>query len=683
MPEVGGTSETDRMSDAERTAGMTRPQADDRASEVRNWFQPARPAHSAEASPANARPANASTVRGSDTGSGSAERTETEPDTMSLPMLPASSPRAQTGTGRPPAAAVRQQPAKAKNVPSAPAPKTTRGYYSGSKSPAWPDALNETEPATVILPKLVVSRPPARNGTAAAGNGARTTAKTTTTGQRRPAEAVRPHVLAEPETMLLPVVPAGRSQGLAEPAAGRYGPAKFIAPPGRRLRRATGRHRPLIVALAAVAAIAAAATLISVRLDASPRPSGAPPMDIPSPSVGHQVARVATSSTWPATAPAAVPAGCKQVSLKGIGGASVVSYLDDNTSQRNLVATEAKGLDLLDFSWTSLAGPTDVVRTDSFDPSLVTELTAADQSGPCGLRFATLSDNDPAMSHSADVRMMTKILTSSSVRQAHVLAVAQWMASQPLATGLTIDYENGLPQNLDDLSTAEQVAGWSGLSLDAAVNRLSTDYTELIGEIAAAMHRQHRLVRLMAPVRDSDDVDAATTDIAPYLLEYGALAQYVDQIVLKAYDFSYATGNPGPVAAFADVAKVLAYVHSYNVPWSKLAVAEPMYAYDWTVNNNGDIAVNAKGEPTSAITLTATQVAAGKKQWDKVKTEDGETEYSYTRAGKKHIVWDASSALKAEMTWLKRSYAQIGIDASGIGNADPTGSALAVTALGG
>ncbi len=214
------------------------------------------------------------------------------------------------------------------------------------------------------------------------------------------------------------------------------------------------------------------------------------------------------------------------------------------------------------------------------------------------------------------------------------------------------------------------------------MNRLSNDYTELVGEIAAAMHRQHRLVRLMAPVRDSDDVDVATTDIAPYLLDYGALAQYVDQIVLKAYDFSYATGNPGPIAAFADVAKVLAYVHSYNVPWSKLAVGEPLYAYDWTVNKSGDIAVNAKGQPISATTLTATKIAAGKGQWQKVKTDDGETEYSYTRAGQKHIVWDASSALKTEQAWLKRNYAQIGVEVSGVGNADPAGSALAVTALG-
>ncbi len=138
------------------------------------------------------------------------------------------------------------------------------------------------------------------------------------------------------------------------------------------------------------------------------------------------------------------------------------------------------------------------------------------------------------------------------------------------------------------------MAGWSGLSLDEAVNRLSNDYTELIGEIAAAMHRQHRLVRLMAPVRDSDDVDAATTDIAPYLLNYGALAQYVDQLVLKAYDFNFATGNPGPIAPFTDVAKVLAYVHSYGVSWGKLAVAEPLYAYNWTVNKKGDIAAGGQ-----------------------------------------------------------------------------------------
>ena len=255
-------------------------------------------------------------------------------------------------------------------------------------------------------------------------------------------------------------------------------PPKFSAPLSQRIRDVVQLHRPLIAVVAAIAVIAATATLISVRLDASPRPLGAPPMVIPSPS--KSPLPVVVSSAWPTTPPDSAPATCKQASLKGAAGASVVSYLDDNTTQKDLVADEAKGLHLIDFSWISIVSPTDLARTDSFDPALETQLAAASQAAPCGMRFVTLSDNAPALSHTADVRMMTEILTNPSVRQQHVLAVAQFMAGEPLATGLTIDYENGLPQNLSDLRTAEQAAGWSGLSLDEAVNRLSNDYTELI-----------------------------------------------------------------------------------------------------------------------------------------------------------------------------------------------------------
>jgi hypothetical protein len=568
------------------------------------------------------------------------------------------------------------------------------------------------EAATIVMPVFrekeaqAGAGPNADNGSTAAG--AAPSSATGSSGRPQSGEAAPARdAAAASETPMLRAVPAGPVKRWQEPAykpvkrdtpsgrktrAGRPKPSGNAASPkaarpkrvtslSRRLRSGFKLHRLLIAVLTAIAVIVTTATVVSVRLDASPPPAGAPPMQIPAAGKAQVVSL--GSGAWPTTPPAAAPSTCKQAGLTGAAGASVVSFLDDDSKQKDLVATEAKGLDLIDFSWTSLATPTDLAQSDQFDPTLETELTAADHAAPCGLRFVTLSDNATALTHSADVRMMTKILTDSAVRQENVLAVAQWMASQPLATGLTIDYENGLPQNLSDLSIAEQVAGWSGLSLDEAVNRLSNDYTELIGEIAAAVHLQHRLVRLMAPVRDSDDVDVATTDIAPYLLNYGALAQYVDQIMLKAYDFNFATGNPGPIAPFTDVAKVLTYVHSYGMSWSKLAVAEPLYAYNWTVNAKGGIALSAKGQPISATTLTATRVAADKKQWKQAKTENGETEYTYILAGQPHIVWDASSALKTEMAWLKRNYPQIGIDAWKIGNADPAGSALAVTILGG
>ena len=49
----------------------------------------------------------------------------------------------------------------------------------------------------------------------------------------------------------------------------------------RRLRSGFKLHRLLIAVLTAIAVIVTAATVVSVRLDASPPPAGAPPMQIP------------------------------------------------------------------------------------------------------------------------------------------------------------------------------------------------------------------------------------------------------------------------------------------------------------------------------------------------------------------------------------------------------------------
>jgi hypothetical protein len=337
-------------------------------------------------------------------------------------------------------------------------------------------------------------------------------------------------------------------------------PPSTMAPLSRRFREGVQRHRPLIATLTALAVIGATAAFISLQLNAGPAAAGPPPMALPSPSQSRLPAL--DTGAWATTPPDALASGCKQPKLAGAAGAWIVSYLDDNTNDKDLVSSEAKALNLVDFDWLSVASPTDLVQTDSFDPSLATELTAAAQAGPCGQRFVTLTDNDPSLSHTADVRLMAEILTEPSVREEQVAAVAALMASQPEATGLTVDYQFGLPQTLADLAVDEKVAGWHGLSLEVAVGRLSDDYTELIRELAAAMHQQHRTLRVAALVRDSDDLEVATGDIAPYLLDYGALAKYADQIVLEAYDFHYTTGNPGPIAPFSNVAGVLRYVHS-------------------------------------------------------------------------------------------------------------------------
>jgi Glycosyl hydrolases family 18 len=460
-------------------------------------------------------------------------------------------------------------------------------------------------------------------------------------------------------------------------------PRKLPPLPGARFRFIR-MHAPVIRTVIALIAIAAVASVLFVRLKASPHPTGAPPL-LAMPSAASTALPPLDSIGWPATAPNADPATCKKIGLQDANGAWIASYLNDNTKLASLVADQAHQLDLLDFAWSSVSSPTTFAQTDPFAPTLAAEMAkAATTAGnPCGLRFLTITDNNPSLSHDADVRMMAQILTQPSVRSAHVLALAQLMADQPLAVGLTIDYQSSLPQSLSDLRIDEAVAGWHGLTIDQAVNRLSNDYTDLIEQIAAAMHQQGRLLRVAAMVRFSDDVDAATGDIAPFLLNYGALAKYADQLVLTAYDFHYSTSDPGVIAPFSDITDVLNYVHSYNVPWSKLALGVPMYAYNWEVNSKGDIAVNAAGQPIPATVLTATDVANDSKHWTKVTTDNGETEYSYTSSGKRHIVWTASTALATEVAWLRRNYPRIGVDVWNTGNADPVGSALTVKALGG
>lgn len=315
---MGSASETDSTSEAERTVEAERPQADDRASEVRSWFQPVRPA-SAEASTAEASTAPegeiapAQKVRGSD--SGSKSDAETEPDTVIFPKLRVGPPPAQNGTATPstpdtpaPAEAStagQQQRAEAKTVPSAPVPPSppsppalsapaetpagaapaeaertpppggggsdgrvsdrrasniraadsraaaqkARGPYPGTKPPIWPDVLNETEPETVILPKLRVSRPQAQNGPVAA-RGATMTAARTGMAEHQPAEAK-----TAPPAASKPPAPAQTPAAFAPAKPERTPPtapaAGDEAPGTRGKRQFRRRPRPAVAADAA------------------------------------------------------------------------------------------------------------------------------------------------------------------------------------------------------------------------------------------------------------------------------------------------------------------------------------------------------------------------------------------------------------------------------------------------
>lgn len=440
---------------------------------------------------------------------------------------------------------------------------------------------------------------------------------------------------------------------------------------GKHLKRPS---RPAAIALTVIALILAATayTFVSLNNAATPADAGPPP----SPSVSPSSAQPGVNTQNFASAPPAATGCSHPVSLQRASGAWMADYNDDkqNTSA---IPSGAEKLSLLDFDWLTFTTPGTLTRSDPFAQPLSSVLQADAEANPCTLRFVTINDSNTPK------RVMAQVLTQPSVMTEHVAAIAEMMAGLPDATGLTLDYEFALPSTTADLATYAQVAGWHNLSVDQEVNQLTLDYTRLVQMTAAAMHNQHRLLRVAALVRNNDTVESDLGNIAPYLLDYGQLAASADQLVLMAIDFHYSGGSPGPIAPLGDVTQVANYVRSYGIPLTKLAIEVANYSYDWPVNAHGANATNKSGQVIQAQQMNPTQLAAARHAhgWRRLGTRDGETQYSYTAtaSGKQvqHIVWDAATALAYKKAQLAKALPGVPINVWQIGNNDPVGTALA------
>ncbi len=435
----------------------------------------------------------------------------------------------------------------------------------------------------------------------------------------------------------------------------------------------TRSNRPAIIALSVITVILAVTiySFVSLSQRATPQNAGPPPTQkLPAPSAQPTV----NTANFASASPAAT--GCSHSVSLQTTGAWMAGYNDDkqNTSE---VPSGAAQFGVLDFDWLTFTTPGSLTSADPFSESLSTVLSADAQANPCTLRFVTINDQNTSK------KVMAEILTEPSVMNEHVTAIASEMASLPDANGLTLDYEFSLPENATDLATYAKLAGWHNLTFDQEVNQVTLDYTRLVQMVAAALHKQHRLLRVASMVRNNDMVDSEVTNVAPYLLDYGNLAKYADQLVLMAIDFHYQGGPPGPISPLADVTQVANYVRSYGIPPSKLAIEVPNYSYDWQVTASGANATSSSGQVIQATQLNPTQLAAKMQAgaWRKVGTQDGETQYSYTTTvgGKsvQHIVWDSATAISYEKAQLAKVLPGVAINVWQIGNNDPVGTTLA------
>jgi hypothetical protein len=382
-------------------------------------------------------------------------------------------------------------------------------------------------------------------------------------------------------------------------------------------------------------------------------------------------------SGYPAQPPTARPPQCGERSLVGVDGAWVVSWLE-NDGARDLLPEQARTLGLLDFFWVNVGPNPGNLLAKADGPharTLDAVLEVARGANPCGLRFVTIVDNRPLANGETPQdlkRVMARLLLDPAAREQHVKAVAAEMASHPLADGLTVDYEYGLPHTEADLALYEEVGGLKGMSREEQIDHITQAYSDLIDQLAQVMHYQQRLIRVATLVRSDDDVNE--THIAPYIWDYASLGAVVDQLIFMAYDFHWSTGDPGPIAPAANVRAVWDYVNSFGLPKEKLALTVPAYGYDWIVDANGK-----NSSRTEAGVLDATQLAT--KNWPKSGEQDSEVRYVYTDAqGRAHEAWETTTNL-AQKVAFTQEICGCGVTVWRIGNGDPVGSRLVSEAL--
>jgi len=76
----------------------------------------------------------------------------------------------------------------------------------------------------------------------------------------------------------------------------------------------------------------------------------------------------------------------------------------------------------------------------------------------------------------------------------------------------------------------------------------------------------------------------------PY--QYKEIGQIADRVVVMAYDYSYTTSKPGPVAPLWWVKEVTDYMVK-NIPREKILLGMPTYGYNWSSGNKA-VTVTAK-----------------------------------------------------------------------------------------
>ncbi len=212
-------------------------------------------------------------------------------------------------------------------------------------------------------------------------------------------------------------------------------------------------------------------------------------------------------------------------------------------------------------------------------------------------------------------------------------------------------------QALVDLAVTK---GYDGIDLDwEEVPVADRDaFSAFATELAAALHRQHRLLSVAVFPKTSEPGDWDTQKAT----DYAAVGKAVDEFKVMTYSYSGPWSGPGPQAPLDWTARVLSFALSV-VPAHKIYMGLPFFGFDWHAGTATAV------QPTSAAALIA-------REHFKVAHDaaSGEADLSYTDgAGVQHVLYfQDRQAVAAKLENLRQHFKEIGgISIWSMGSEDP------------
>ena len=136
------------------------------------------------------------------------------------------------------------------------------------------------------------------------------------------------------------------------------------------------------------------------------------------------------------------------------------------------------------------------------------------------------------------------------------------------------------------------------------------NFTAFVGTLAQKLHAANKQLSITVYAKTSDRDNWS----GPGAQDWAAIGQTADSVKIMAYDYSWATSAPGPIAPLSWLDQVATYAQS-AIPNAKIIMGLPWYGYDWSRSaatknmsyanamklaqaNNASVAHDANGEAT-------------------------------------------------------------------------------------